>query len=56
MTDRFNVRGNVDVNINSFINAYINANATFYNSKSAKEIIGVPLRLPVLISRNMQLR
>lgn len=36
MTDRFNVRGNVDVNINSFINAYINANATFYNSKSAK--------------------
>lgn len=36
MTDRFNVRGNVDVNINDFINAYINANATFYNSKSAK--------------------
>lgn len=36
MTDRFNVRGNVDVNINSFINAYINANATFYNSKTAK--------------------
>ena len=35
-TDRFNVRGNVDVNINSFINAYINANATFYDSKSAK--------------------
>ena len=36
MTDRFNVRGNVDVDINSFISAYINANATFYNSKSAK--------------------
>lgn len=36
MTDRFNVRGNVDVDINSFISAYINANATFYNSKNAK--------------------
>lgn len=36
MVDRFNVRGNVDVDINSFISAYINANATFYNSKSAK--------------------
>lgn len=35
-TDRFNVRGNVDVKISSFIKAYINANATFYNSKSAK--------------------
>lgn len=36
MTDRFNVRGNVDVDINDFISAYINANATFSNSKSAK--------------------
>lgn len=33
---RLNIRGNVDVNINSFINAYINANATFYDSKTAK--------------------
>lgn len=36
MVDRFNVRTNVDVKINDFIKAYINANATFYNSKSAK--------------------
>ena len=36
MVDRFNVRTNVDVKINDFINAYINANATFYNSKTAK--------------------
>lgn len=35
-TSRFNVRGNVDVTINSDISAYINANATFYDSKSAK--------------------
>ncbi len=34
-TDRFNVRGNVDMRINNFINAYVNANATYYNSKSA---------------------
>jgi len=34
-TDRFNVRGNVDMRINNFITAYVNANATFYNSKSA---------------------
>jgi TonB-linked SusC/RagA family outer membrane protein len=34
-TDRFNVRGNVDIQLNDFITAYINANATFYNSKSA---------------------
>ncbi|MCF0198773.1 MAG: SusC/RagA family TonB-linked outer membrane protein [Bacteroidaceae bacterium] len=34
-TDRFNVRGNVDVEINSFITAYANANATFYNGRSA---------------------
>ena len=34
-TDRFNVRGNVDIKLNSFISAYVNANATYYNSKSA---------------------
>ena len=34
-TDRFNVRGNVDVRINNFITAYVNANATYYNSRSA---------------------
>ena len=34
-TDRFNVRGNVDVKLNNFINAYVNANATYYNTKSA---------------------
>lgn len=33
-TDRFNVRGNVDMRINNFITAYVNANATFYNSRS----------------------
>ena len=34
-TDRFNVRGNVDMKINSYIDAYVNANATYYNAKSA---------------------
>lgn len=34
-TDRFNVRGNVDLTINQFISAYVNANATYYNSRSA---------------------
>ena len=34
-TDRFNVRGNVDVRINQFITAYVNANATYYNQNSA---------------------
>jgi len=34
-TDRFNVRGNVDVRINQYITAYINANATYYNQNSA---------------------
>lgn len=33
---RLNIRGNVDMEINTFINAYVNANATFYDSKSAK--------------------
>ena len=32
-TDRFNVRGNVDMTINNFITAFVNANATFYNSR-----------------------
>ena len=34
-TDRFNVRGNVDVKINQWITAYVNANATFYNKNTA---------------------
>ncbi len=34
-TDRFNVRGNVDVRINNYITAYVNANATYYNAHSA---------------------
>ena len=33
-TDRFNVRGNVDLKLNDMISAYVNANVTFYNSKS----------------------
>ena len=32
-TDRFNVRGNVDMKINNFISAFVNANATYYNSR-----------------------
>lgn len=35
-TDRFNVRGNVDLKINDFISAYVNANATYYNQNSAR--------------------
>ncbi|WP_321479794.1 SusC/RagA family TonB-linked outer membrane protein [uncultured Bacteroides sp.] len=35
-TNRLNMRGNVDVTINSFITAFIDANATFYDSNSAK--------------------
>lgn len=34
--NRLNMRGNVDVTITNYISAYINANATFYDSKSAK--------------------
>ncbi len=34
-TDRFNVRGNVDVRLNDFITAYVNANATYYNQHRA---------------------
>jgi len=33
-TDRFNVRGNVDLSLNDMISAYVNANVSFYNSKS----------------------
>lgn len=33
-TERFNVRGNVDLKLNDMISAYVNANVTFYNSKS----------------------
>ena len=32
-TDRFNVRGNVDMKINKYITAYVNANATYYNAR-----------------------
>ena len=32
-TERFNVRGNVDMKINNYISAYVNANATYYNSR-----------------------
>ena len=34
-TDRFNVRGNVDMTISDYIKAYVNANASFYNARSA---------------------
>lgn len=34
-TDRFNVRGNVDMKIADFISAFVNANATYYNARSA---------------------
>ena len=34
-TDRFNVRGNVDMKISNYITAYVNANATYYNAKTA---------------------
>ena len=33
-TERFNVRGNVDLRLNDMISAYVNANVSFYNSKS----------------------
>lgn len=33
-TDRFNVRGNVDLEVASFMKAYANANATFYSGRS----------------------
>ena len=33
-TDRFNVRGNVDVRLNQYITAFVNANATYYNSRT----------------------
>ncbi|MBT1695536.1 SusC/RagA family TonB-linked outer membrane protein [Fulvivirgaceae bacterium PWU4] len=33
-TDRFNVRGNIDLNITQKITAFVNANATFYNARS----------------------
>ncbi len=34
-TDRFGVRGNVDVNLTDFITAYVNTAATFYGARSA---------------------
>nr|WP_301758190.1 TonB-dependent receptor plug domain-containing protein [uncultured Muribaculum sp.] len=33
-TDRFSVRGNVDVNISKVVSAYVDASATFYGSRS----------------------
>lgn len=32
-TDRFSVRGNVDVNLSKTVSAYVNSNVSFYNSK-----------------------
>lgn len=34
-TDRFSVRGNVDVNITDWVSAYVNTSATFYNARGA---------------------
>ena len=34
-SDRFSVRGNVDVNFSDYVSAYANASATFYNSRGA---------------------
>ncbi|GAT63241.1 SusC/RagA family TonB-linked outer membrane protein [Paludibacter jiangxiensis] len=34
--NRLNVRGNIDFAINDLIKTYVNANATFYNTRSAK--------------------
>ncbi|MDE6479016.1 MAG: SusC/RagA family TonB-linked outer membrane protein [Muribaculaceae bacterium] len=34
-TDRFSVRGNIDVDITEWISAYVNTSATFYGSRSA---------------------
>lgn len=34
--NRLNVRSNIDIKINDFIKARVDANATFYNSRSAK--------------------
>ena len=31
-----NVRGNIDMHISNNISAYVNANATFYNTNTAK--------------------
>lgn len=34
-TDRFDVRGNVDMNLGEYIHAYVNTAATYYRTKSA---------------------
>ncbi len=34
-TDRFSVRGNIDVDITDWVSAYVNASATFYGARSA---------------------
>lgn len=39
-TDRFNVRGNIDLNITTKISGYVNANATFYNARTANSSTG----------------
>lgn len=39
-TDRFSVRGNIDVDITDFISAYVNASATFYGARSANSNLG----------------
>ncbi len=35
-TDRFSVRGNIDVDITEWISAYVNTSATFYGARSAR--------------------
>ncbi|MDE6457679.1 MAG: TonB-dependent receptor plug domain-containing protein, partial [Muribaculum sp.] len=34
-TDRFSVRGNIDVNLTDWVSAYVNAAATYYNARAA---------------------
>lgn len=34
-TDRFDVRGNVDLHLNDYVSGFVNATATYYNTKSA---------------------
>lgn len=34
-TDRFSVRGNVDVNFSEWVSAYVDASATYYNARGA---------------------
>jgi len=41
-TDRFNVRGNIDLNITKKITAFVDANATFYNARSGNAMDSDP--------------